>query len=74
MGSVWKYLPGAELADQKLGINLMCDLRGGHAEYKLAENCALTQAQGPVSGTNDRLDLGFFGSRLHCTVSIENMA
>ena len=45
--------------DGGLGINPTRDLGGGHAEYELAENCALTQAQGPVSGTSNRTDWDF---------------
>lgn len=51
--------------DQRIGINLTYYLGGGHAEYESAGNCALVQAQGPVSGTNNRSYLGFFGGRLH---------
>jgi len=51
----------------------MYDLADGHIEYKLAANCALTKTQGPVSGANNRTDIGFFGGRLHPRVTIENM-
>lgn len=55
-------------------INLMCHLEGLHAEYELAESSALTHVQGPVPDTNNRINLGFLGGRLHPSVAVEIMA
>lgn len=52
-------------------INLMCHLEGLHAENELAENSAVIEAQGPVPGTNNRTDLGFWGSRLQPSVAAD---